>query len=504
MKHFLNFDFDIKKNKGGIIIEGFANAATVDRMKEVIDPSGWNLENYKKNPIVLFDHGKDPTFGYMPIGKALAVEAKDDGLYTKIQLSNSKTEKISAVRDLVEEGILKTFSVGFDPKESQKSADDPDVQVITKAELIETSIVPIPMNQDSTFSLLSKSAKKINSALAKSWLDQKTKAAWTVKTIHDKMFALKQAGYFNEQKVMNEVSEAAKVSLDTLKAVMAGDISPIPDTITVAFSDVLKIDRNILTMELPDMRTKADVDAEKVCYKIEIPKEKYETLDEAKKLVADAGFEILSTEETDTHWIVSTADAAGLDMEGSEAIDMGNGVTGHCAMAKEKETPAETEAKGDSEAYQEFLKEKETAIAGGEDNPPSWVADEEAWAKAKEMAKAADAKDEYAFVVWAYLNKLGGGKKSFHPETKNLAPDDNPYLQESRQTNVLLGALIKEIQGMSIKLNGLADLTLKKAEEVGDKEGDVTPPAKTEEETKLELAKHYQSEMRTMLKRLKV
>ena len=193
----INFDFQVKsKGKDGIVVEGFANAATIDRMKEKIDPNGWDLENYKKNPVVLFDHGHDPTFGYMPIGKALSVEARPEGLYIKIQLSNSKSEKISAIRDLVDEGILKTFSVGFDPKESEKSADNPDVTVIKSAELIETSIVPIPMNQDSTFSVLK---KKFNprTDLAKKWLDRfcgkvklVKKGAWVAAAIHQRLYDL--------------------------------------------------------------------------------------------------------------------------------------------------------------------------------------------------------------------------------------------------------------------------------------------------------------------------
>ena len=90
-KHYLPFDFEVKKNKSSnkVVIEGYANANTVDRMKERIDPKGWELDNYKKNPIMLFDHGHDPQFGSLPVGSVSVVEADEKGLYCKGQNLNS-------------------------------------------------------------------------------------------------------------------------------------------------------------------------------------------------------------------------------------------------------------------------------------------------------------------------------------------------------------------------------------------------------------------------------
>jgi len=74
--------------------------------------------------------------------------------------------------------------------------------------------------------------------------------------------------------------------------------------------------------------------------------------------------------------------------------------------------------------------------------------------------------------TWLYLNRFGGGKKSgSEGRTKaaqtdpNTAPisgggdatipvDDNPYLAQARQTNVLLGVLIKEVQQMCAAMQG--------------------------------------------------
>lgn len=54
----------------------------------------------------------------------------------------ASTEKAQMLRQLYDEGIIKTVSVGFIPKER----DTNDQKVITKAELLEVSFVPIPAN----------------------------------------------------------------------------------------------------------------------------------------------------------------------------------------------------------------------------------------------------------------------------------------------------------------------------------------------------------------------
>jgi len=139
-----------------LIIEGFANKAVVDRGKDFIEPQAWDLTNFKKNPVILFNHNAD-----MIVGKALSVMPTEQGLRVKVKISNSPHPDVANVRTLVEEGNLRAFSVGFDTHHEQKDADG--VNNISKAELFEVSIVGVPMNQDSTFQIVSKSIKSLNS-----------------------------------------------------------------------------------------------------------------------------------------------------------------------------------------------------------------------------------------------------------------------------------------------------------------------------------------------------
>ena len=143
-------DFSIKAGKGKqVIIEGFANKAVTDRIGDLIPPEAWELDNFQKNPIIFFNHDRN-----IQIGKAIETKVTDEGLKIKVRISKSDQAPIPYIRDMIEEGILKTFSVGFDDHESAFKSDEGH-NSFKRAELLETSVVTIPMNQESDFELVS-------------------------------------------------------------------------------------------------------------------------------------------------------------------------------------------------------------------------------------------------------------------------------------------------------------------------------------------------------------
>lgn len=139
-----------------LIIEGYANTVTKDRAGDIIPSETWlkpsALTNYMKNPIVLAFHNHS-----MPIGKVLEVKVTELGLFVKAKISKGAGN----VYDLIKDGVLSTFSVGFmilDANYDPKS----DTFYITEVELTEISVVSVPCNQDSTFSV-AKSVKDCES-----------------------------------------------------------------------------------------------------------------------------------------------------------------------------------------------------------------------------------------------------------------------------------------------------------------------------------------------------
>lgn len=159
----LNLDQEFWKNKlclkvkklkdDSIYIEGYANMATVDRVKEIIGPKAWNLESFNKAGVILFNHDQ-----HKPIGKPVKIEVRNDGLYIKAKISGSNDPEITKIRDLIEEGILNQFSVGFKTRDS-KRLNDGTVE-ITDAELFEVSVVSVPANADSLFKMSTKYLKE--------------------------------------------------------------------------------------------------------------------------------------------------------------------------------------------------------------------------------------------------------------------------------------------------------------------------------------------------------
>jgi len=125
-------------------LEFVLSDATVDRMGDVIDPAGWDLRWFEKNPIALFGHSSD-----FPIGKWSDVRVEGGKLLAKLNLAAKGTSaRIDELIGLVEQGILRAVSVGFRPvkQEPLDRAKPYAGQRYLKQELLETSLVSVPAN----------------------------------------------------------------------------------------------------------------------------------------------------------------------------------------------------------------------------------------------------------------------------------------------------------------------------------------------------------------------
>ena len=133
---------------GSASIRGMASTSDFDRAGDSISPDAWNksggLNNFKKNPIILFNHDYD-----RPIGRATGLDVTDKGLELEAKISKSAP---AGVCDLVKDGVLGAFSVGFRVKDADY-LEETDGLMIKDAELFEVSVVSVPCNQAATFSL---------------------------------------------------------------------------------------------------------------------------------------------------------------------------------------------------------------------------------------------------------------------------------------------------------------------------------------------------------------
>lgn len=113
---------------------------SLDRHGTRINPKGWSLDNFKRNPIALFGHS-----GGFPIGRWENVRIEKDRLVGKLVMAADGTsERIDELRRLIEQGILRAVSVGFSVLEwGQPGKSNFDIE---KQELHEASLVSVGSN----------------------------------------------------------------------------------------------------------------------------------------------------------------------------------------------------------------------------------------------------------------------------------------------------------------------------------------------------------------------
>jgi len=127
-------------------IAGMASTNGTDRVGDIIETEAWTkggLNNYLNNPVILFNHDYN-----QPIGRAVQLGTNDNGLQLKAKIAKSAGH----VGELIKEGVLGAFSVGFRVKDAEYMTET-DGYKIKDAELLEVSVVTVPANQAATFSL---------------------------------------------------------------------------------------------------------------------------------------------------------------------------------------------------------------------------------------------------------------------------------------------------------------------------------------------------------------
>ncbi len=136
------------------VLELIASTEDIDRDREQIKSGGWQLDNYRKNPVFLWAHDyKQP-----PIGKAVDIQIKDGKLVFRVEFAPAETYPFAdVIYRLYKGGFLSATSVGFIPLEVEDEAVDAKDgvedstgprRIYTKQELLEVSGVPVPSNPE--------------------------------------------------------------------------------------------------------------------------------------------------------------------------------------------------------------------------------------------------------------------------------------------------------------------------------------------------------------------
>lgn len=136
---------------GDVVTRFTISTGRVDSYDSTVNPKGWDLIDYRANPVVLFAHDADS----LPVGIDVGCHLSQDGTeligVTKF-VSASLDEFGAKVGRFVAAGILRATSVGFEPieqKQSDREAQGWFVPVdFVRQKLREYSICPVPANAD--------------------------------------------------------------------------------------------------------------------------------------------------------------------------------------------------------------------------------------------------------------------------------------------------------------------------------------------------------------------
>ncbi len=140
------------------------NTGSVDRYRTIIDPMGGDVRGYNKNPVVLWEHGKDAQRGTVPIGRGW-VKARSSERDMIGKTIFAKDDFSQMLFEMYRDETLRGWSVNILPSEASPPTKEemrsrPDLEacgmVYRKWELAEYSGTAVPGNAEALSLMVSR------------------------------------------------------------------------------------------------------------------------------------------------------------------------------------------------------------------------------------------------------------------------------------------------------------------------------------------------------------
>lgn len=147
----LNLNKPTRKSFSGAVkalgdrqVRVIVSTSSEDREGDVIEVAGVDLTNYKRNPVILFNHRHD-----CPIARCISIGLNGGRLEAVAEFPpEGISDKADEVYRLIKAGIINCTSIGFIPKEWSFIDDDSWARRFAKSEMIEFSFVSVPANAE--------------------------------------------------------------------------------------------------------------------------------------------------------------------------------------------------------------------------------------------------------------------------------------------------------------------------------------------------------------------
>ena len=151
---------DIEGRDSIVYIEGYASVYRksdgnyqIDRDDELVNTDNLDLTSYIANPVIVWNHDWS-----IPVGKVTSITKDMYGIYVKGEIH--KLEGLESKYEAVKKGLVKSFSIGFVPKDIRLVNDE--IVEISTAELVEVSIAPVQSNPAALFTVTGKKSLGIS------------------------------------------------------------------------------------------------------------------------------------------------------------------------------------------------------------------------------------------------------------------------------------------------------------------------------------------------------
>ena len=199
--------------------------------KESVD-----LEGYRKNPVLLWNHRVDD-----PIGKALWIKPDKRTLIAKFRF-HKKTQRSKEIYELYKTGYLNSFSISFIPKIPRDN-----YKVYRSIEILEVSAVSLPSNTDAI--VQNGYGQKISDGVLRKDLNLESIASPQFVLDADTLAnAIKQA--MNTEAMKKIVDKGIKLELEIIRNKVNDDGDKL---IEVDLAEVQRlVDKNILEYAMKD------------------------------------------------------------------------------------------------------------------------------------------------------------------------------------------------------------------------------------------------------------
>jgi len=193
----------------------YISTKRIDRDNEIVVPKGAILDDYKKNPVVLWGHD----YRGMPIGRSQWIKIDEKGVIAKTEYAN--TAKADEVYEYRKAGFPLAKSIGFIPLESVEEKDFKDLdlkelgltgddikgakRIYPKWLMLEYSDVPVPSNPDA-----------VQLAVNKGLLSEEEAGDWVLEIEDDDEIQVNPEGMVIEEKEEKIPFKRTKVKVEDL------------------------------------------------------------------------------------------------------------------------------------------------------------------------------------------------------------------------------------------------------------------------------------------------